>query len=236
MGTAGYMKPCSVVVLACTVACTLQARPGIQESAEPKGPPTAVALAAPSSPLTQGPTARPASEFASLYPPHDPAATYPVIRTWEQLLDFRPYPYLRPLAAPQSSAMDGLYAKLDPREPQWWRCARCADFMLAGGIWKILLFQGRMLLYYEVTGFSSVASFAVDGDRVELFNDPHCPYDVGGYTWRIQDRALLLFEQRDECAIHLRAANLTEQPWVSCQPPNSEAAVSDHWIRPAGCD
>ena len=28
---------------------------------------------------------------------------------------------------------------------------------------------------------------------------------------------------------------LTKQPWLSCQPPNPEAAISDHWIRPPGC-
>jgi hypothetical protein len=39
----------------------------------------------------------------------------------------------------------------------------------------------------------------------------------------------------DECAIGLRAANLSARPWSACQPPNIEAAITDHWLRPAGC-
>jgi hypothetical protein len=40
---------------------------------------------------------------------------------------------------------------------------------------------------------------------------------------------------QDDCSFKLRAANLTNMPWASCQPPNREAAISDHWIKPAGC-
>jgi hypothetical protein len=37
-------------------------------------------------------------------------------------------------------------------------------------------------------------------------------------------------------AIYLRATNLTSLPWLSCQPPNTEAGTTDHWLKPAGCD
>lgn len=184
-----------------------------------------------STPTTQIPTAPP----PILYPPHDPSATYPVIRTWEEVLTFQPYAYLKPLPGSAATSVDGVYAKVDPRQPQWWRCARCADFMLAGGNWRLMLHQGIMRMYYEVSGFSTVSSYSVEGDRIELFNDPHCPYEVGEYAWKYEGRALVLTEVQDTCAIHLRAENLTHQPWVSCQPPNNEAAVTDHWIRPGGC-
>ncbi len=170
-----------------------------------------------------------------LYPPHDPAATYPVIRTWEQVLTFQPYAYLKALPAADKTDIDGVFGKLDPGQPQWWRCARCADFKLAGGNWRLMLHQGTLRMYYEVTGFSTISSYAVDGDSLELFNDPHCPYETGTYTWRLEGNELSFTEVNDQCAIHLRAENLTHQPWRSCQPPNKEAAVTDHWIRPPAC-
>jgi hypothetical protein len=40
----------------------------------------------------------------------------------------------------------------------------------------------------------------------------------------------------DECAIGLRAMNLTNLPWLSCHPPSTEAAITDHWPKPRGCD
>lgn len=192
---------------------------------------------APSRQLGGGPSpnVRPTAPPPILYPPHDPAATYPVIRTWTEVLNFHPFPYLKPLPPAQASGLDGVYAKFDPGEPQWWRCARCPDFKLTGGGWRIMLHQGTMLMYYEVTGFSTVASFTVDGNHLELFNDPHCPYETGGYTWSLEDGSLVLTELQDTCAIHLRAENLVHQPWISCQPRNTEAAISDHWIRPKGC-
>lgn len=170
-----------------------------------------------------------------LYPARDPAATYPVIRTWSEVLEFRAYPYLEPLPPVEATEIDGVYGKSEPGDPQWWRCARCPDFRLSGGNWRLMLHQGTMRMYYEVTGFSTVASYEVEGEHLRLVNDPHCPYDVGEYLWSLQGGVLRLTEIQDQCAIHLRAENLTHLPWISCQPPNTEAAVTDHWIRPAGC-
>jgi hypothetical protein len=30
--------------------------------------------------------------------------------------------------------------------------------------------------------------------------------------------------------------NLTNFPWQSCQPANIEAAITDHWAKPPGCN
>ncbi|HEX9386281.1 MAG TPA: hypothetical protein VF918_08175 [Anaerolineales bacterium] len=35
---------------------------------------------------------------------------------------------------------------------------------------------------------------------------------------------------------YYRAANLIDQLWLSCRPPNTEAALTDHWEKPAGYD
>jgi hypothetical protein len=67
------------------------------------------------------------------------------------------------------------------------------------------------------------------------FNDPTCTEDVGEYAWRIENRKLILMEIRDDGAIHPRAKNLTRLAWSSCQPPNVEAAISEHWPVPPGC-
>ncbi|MBN1661195.1 MAG: hypothetical protein JXA93_22575 [Anaerolineae bacterium] len=40
----------------------------------------------------------------------------------------------------------------------------------------------------------------------------------------------------DTCSMGLRAANLARQPWLSCTPPNVEAATLDHRQPPPGCD
>jgi len=59
---------------------------------------------------------------------------------------------------------------------------------------------------------------------------------IGEYKWDLEKVALKLEEVKDSCAIHMRALNLTRQAWLSCQPPNIEAAISDHWIKPPGCE
>ncbi len=171
-----------------------------------------------------------------LYPPHTPGATYPPLRSWLDVLRFTPFPYATPLPPEERTPIDGVYALFDPAEPQWWNCRRCPDFLAGGGSWRLQFDRGTMHLFYEVTGFGSVGSYVVQDDHVFLFNDPHCLYDVGEYTWRFDEAGLVLAEVADACAIHLRAVNLTRQPWVSCQPPNREAAVSDHWMRPQGCE
>jgi hypothetical protein len=152
------------------------------------------------------------------------------------VLEFTPYPYSTPLPPADTSPLDGVYAKFDPGDPQWWNCRRCPDYLPAGGEWRLWFDKGILRIYYEVTGFAAVASYTVHGDQLYIFNDPHCPFDTGEYTWQLEAGALQLQEVQDECAIHLRARNLSQQAWLSCQPPNWEAAVSDHWIKPPGCE
>jgi hypothetical protein len=81
-----------------------------------------------------------------------------------------------------------------------------------------------------------VGSFVISGNRLTLFNDPACSDVTGIYTWSLDNGQLVLSAVEDPCAIKLRAVNLTTQAWLSCQPPNTEAAVTDHWPKPPGCD
>ena len=76
----------------------------------------------------------------------------------------------------------------------------------------------------------------VTADALEVVNHPDIDIVIeliGGTTVAHQ---LILKAIEDKCAIGLRARNLTNIPWLSCQPPNVEAAVTDHWPKPAGCE
>jgi hypothetical protein len=71
---------------------------------------------------------------------------------------------------------------------------------------------------------------------VEFFNDPHCNQDVGIYAWELEQGKLTLKAIEDSCAFGLRAESLTDIPWESCQPASTEAAISNHWPVPTGCE
>lgn len=172
---------------------------------------------------------------AAMFPPHSSLATYPPMRQWSDVLEFTPFPYSTPLPPGDISSIDGTYAKQVAGDLQWWNCRRCPDYMVAGGNWRLVLDRGVMLFYYEVTGFASVGSFAVQDDRVFIFNDPHCPYVTGEYSWVLEGGALQLQEIRDPCAVELRARNLAQQAWLSCEPPSPVQGQNADWVLPPGC-
>jgi hypothetical protein len=153
-----------------------------------------------------------------------------------------PVAFTTPLPEENWTPIDGTYAKLDLSDPQWWACRRCADYRLGGGIWKLQFNKGVMRIYYDVTGWRSIASYTVTDDRLYLFNDPYCPEEVGEYTWSLEDkwglenRSLVLNVIKDSCSINLRGENLSAQPWESCQPPNAMTGASDHWHKTPGCE
>jgi formylglycine-generating enzyme required for sulfatase activity len=93
-----------------------------------------------------------------------------------------------------------------------------------------------MRIFYDVTGWRSLASFTVSGERLTIFNDPYCPEDAGEYTWKLQDGQLELQVINDPCAFGLRKRNLSNQPWPACLSPDTATATSDGWQKPAGCE
>jgi len=154
---------------------------------------------------------------------------------WFVLLGRTPVPWTTPLPPPRRTALDGTYGKFDPDEEMWWVYRRCPDYLPAGGNWRLHLDRGIYRIFYEVNNWRSLGSFTINGDRIYLFNDPYCQYETGIYRWKLEDRQLTFEVIEDPCSFGLRKANLTKQPWLSCQPPNKEAAISDHWIHPPGC-
>ncbi|MDX1377266.1 MAG: hypothetical protein R3307_00325 [Anaerolineales bacterium] len=154
---------------------------------------------------------------------------YSPTNVWASLLDVTPVSYTTPHPALNPSPLDGTYAKFDPGWPQWWSCLRCADYRPAGGAWRLQFDRGVMRIYYEVTGWNSLASYTVSGDRVYLFNDPYCRDETGVYQWELEDGNLTLKTIGDSCSFQLRERNLSGQAWESCDPSDVEQM-------PRGCE
>jgi hypothetical protein len=155
---------------------------------------------------------------------------------WTELLQKKPFPHTAPLPPQVPTVLDGTYAKFDPKKTPPVPCRRCPDYLPEGGIWKLNLNKGIFRIFHEFTGWRSIGSFIVDGNRVQLFNDPTCMDVMGSYTWTLKEGRLGLQVVEDKCAIGLRAKNLTKLPWMSCQPPSMEAGFSGHRDKPPGCD
>ena len=155
---------------------------------------------------------------------------------WNALLQATPFAYFTPLPEPAPAVIDGTYAKVDQSWPQWWRCLRCADYRVTGGIWKLQFDRGVMRIFYEVNNWRSIASYSVAGDRLFIFNDPYCPENTGQYQWSIESDELNLKVVDDPCAFDLRAENLTKQSWFLCpaaDTPTTSAVAGESAL---GCD
>jgi hypothetical protein len=161
---------------------------------------------------------------------------YPDQDAWSGLLQRQPYPYVVPLPEPVRHPIDGTYTKVVVTEAERVHCRRCPDYAPEGGVWKLNLDRGAFRILHLESRWKSIGTYIVAGDRMLLANDPVCIDALGVYRWRI-DEGQVVFEVIDDpCAIKLRAMNLTQKPWRSCRPPNTEAAVTEHWLKPEGCD
>ena len=152
------------------------------------------------------------------------------MNSWTALLEVTPVPYTSPLPPPDVSPLDGTYAGINPGPPQWWSCLRCADYRPVGGAWRLAFERGVMRIYYEVTGWQSLASYTVSGDRLYLYNDPYCKGATGEYRWELENDALMLQVVEDPCSFELRGRNLSGQPWLAC-PAEGSAGIQS----PRGC-
>ncbi len=155
---------------------------------------------------------------------------------WTELLQKTPFPHTAPLPPQRPTVLDGFYTKFDPKETPPAPCRRCPDYVPEGGIWKLNLDKGIFRIFHEFSGWRSIGSFVVDGDRVQLFNDPTCMETAGTYTWVLDGGILSLQVNQDDYAIRMRAKNLTQLPWTSCQPLSTEGGTRGQWKNPPGCD
>jgi hypothetical protein len=167
---------------------------------------------------------------------NNPTMTVTPTDIWIALFQHTPVPWTTPLPPENATILDATYVKINPRIATPFPCKRCPDYALEGGLWKFSLDKGIFRIYYTMNGWRSLGSYAVSESNLYLFNDPYCNRDTGHYTWKLEDGVFLLTEVDDPCLQGLRAANLTDQPWLSCEPPNIEAKITDHWQKPTGCD
>jgi hypothetical protein len=158
-------------------------------------------------------------------PPSGQSSSTSII--WSELLQKTPFPHTAPLPARVPTPLDGTYTKFDPKK---------TPYVPQGGIWKLNLDKGIFRIFHESTGWRSIGSFIIDGNRVQVFNDPCCIEVKGFYRWTLARGRLNLQVVEDKCAIRQRAKNLTKLPWLSCQPPSMEAGSSGHWDKPPGCE
>ncbi len=142
---------------------------------------------------------------------------------WARMLYQTPYPYTTPLPPSTHTILDSTYVQSNPN----------------GGVTKLSLDGGVFRIYDDATGWSSIGSFVLSGERITFFNDPHCYRDSGIYTWEVQDglqsSKLVLEAIRDDCASELRVLKFADRAWENCQPPGEEAAITQHWPAPDGC-
>ncbi|RPI79270.1 MAG: hypothetical protein EHM45_03590 [Desulfobacteraceae bacterium] len=166
------------------------------------------------------------------------------VDSWLALQQRDPFPYALPLAAPIRTILDGTYIKVELKETPPVPCKRCPDYLPEGGLWKLSLNKGVFRIYHPYTGWKSLGSFFVTrdplaeipGGQMILANDPVCPDVLGLYSYVIEEGKLVLTVVEDPCSSRLRAINFTNLPWLGCQPPNREAAISGHWPVPGGCE
>jgi hypothetical protein len=214
----------ALAILLMTAACSAQIANTRQNTL---GIAEATPVATPVPPPSRIPTPVPT--------PPTPEPITPTVK-WLELLRRTPYPYSTPLPPPEPTILDGTYTKFDPRQAEHIPCKRCPAYPPGGGVWRLKLDKGIFRVYHHLTGWVTLGSFTVSEDRVEFFNDPHCFQDTGVYTWDLEDGKLTLELVEDNCGVYLRARNLVALPWQSCQPPSTEAAITNHWPTPVGCD
>jgi len=143
-----------------------------------------------------------------------PGKSRPTSTIWSELLQKTPYPHTAPLPARVPTALDGTYTKFDPKKTAPVPCRRCPDYVPQGGIWKLNLDKGIFRIFHESTGWRSLGSFVIDGNRVQVFNDPCCIKVKGSYRWTLVQGRLSLQVVEDKCAIGQRAKNLTKLSWL----------------------
>jgi hypothetical protein len=160
----------------------------------------------------------------------------PTVDRWQEIQLWTPYPHTTPLPPRVATPIDGAYVRFDPRTASHIPCRRCPPYPPEGGIWKLYLSEGIFRVYHPGTGWRTLGSYRVDGDQIAFFNDPQCHLAVGRFGWSLNARQLQFTPVEDNCELGTRAKNFTKQPWLSCQPPNREAAVTGHWSAPAGCE
>lgn len=173
--------------------------------------------------------------------PTGAAATAPDWRTDAN----EPYPFVTPIPDLAPTEIDGEYTRppTDTYAGDRAACRRCPPFPLDRGESILRFDRGRYEIVHQEPAYRSFGHFTLEGDRLTLLNDPECGTEQGIYHVERDGAQLRFAVEDDPCAFGQRTRDLTDRTWTpvdiargeSCQPPNTEAAVSGHWPVPSGC-
>ncbi len=166
------------------------------------------------------------------------------------VIEVPPFPFSGALAPAVASPLDGLYYKVIPLTITPTPCKRCAGYRLEGGAWTLYFDKGVYKVFLQQTGFESVGSFTVSGNKLALFNDPYCEEDMsmrGDYAWELDAQgSLRITTIQDACSYKLRGQNLTSGAWARvpdtaegranlCQVVAGTVGPGEEWKKPPFC-
>jgi hypothetical protein len=133
-----------------------------------------------------------------------------------------PYPFMSPTPPPEPTSIDGTYLRTltlgemgGARRALPYRCLRCPPYRITPGVNTLVLFRGAYYLHHQLSGFRTMGSFVVDGDRLTLFNDANCPQTVGTYDIEVSSHGIRFDVVEDGCSFsNERALDLEYRPWT----------------------
>ncbi len=139
------------------------------------------------------------------------------------------YAYSSPVPPLEPTSLDGTFRReitVAQAGDEPVACRRCAPYRLDAGTTLLVLERGRFfLLFSPLTdkkvcpgckppgSFRASGHFVLEGDRIELFNDPNCEETRGVYSVE-QKAAILRFNTIDDpCFGGIRGHFLGAYPW-----------------------
>jgi len=133
-----------------------------------------------------------------------------------------PYPFMSPTPPPSPTAIDGTYMRTmtlgdvgGARVGLPFRCLRCPPFRIDAGVSTLVFFHGAYYLHHQLSGFRTMGSFVVEGDRVTFFNDANCPQSPGVYEFELSAHSIRFRVVEDDCPFSgERGFDLMVRPWT----------------------
>jgi len=136
--------------------------------------------------------------------------------------ELEPYPYTTPVPPREATPIDGTYVRImsiaavgGPLIGLPYRCLRCPPYRVDPGLTTLIFYEGRYFMHHQLSGFKALGHYAMDGDRIRLFNDPNCSGMAGEYSWQLEGGALTFQVIDDPCAFgNERANDLMASAWT----------------------
>ena len=152
-----------------------------------------------------------------------------------------PYPFMSPTPSPVETPIDGTYLRtvdLDEvggaRIGLPYRCFRCPPYRIDAGVSTLIFTKGAYYVHHHMSGFRTMGSFVIEGDRLTLFNDANCPQVPGLYEFERTAHGITLEAVRDGCPYsHERADDLEFHDWTRVSP--CFRRIQDLWPGEVAC-